>query len=137
MSQSRQAAGRPFCAIATVIVTAIPITRPFFDSSEERAIADVLKSGWIVQGPRVAEFEERVAAYCGAKYAVATSSCTTALHLGLLSLGVGPGDEVIVPSFTFIASANAIEYCGAKPVFLRYRPKDLYSRHYSNRKADY
>src|SRR5262245_29538527 len=97
--------------------TKVPLTRPLIDAAEERAVLEVLRSGWLVQGPVVAEFEHLVADYVGAQYGIATSSCTTALHLALLLLGVEPGDEVIVPSFTFIATANAIRYVGATPVF--------------------
>lgn len=95
----------------------IPITKPYFTKEEEDEVIETLRSGWVVQGPKVEEFEKKIAAYVGVKYAVATSSCTTALHLALLLLGVGPGDEVIVPSFTFIATANSVIYTGAKPVF--------------------
>ena len=77
----------------------------------------------LASGPKVKEFEKRFAKYVGVKYAVATSSGTTALHLALLSLGIGRGDEVIVPSFSFIATANAILFCGAKPVFCDIDPK--------------
>jgi perosamine synthetase len=96
----------------------IPITRPYLDNKEKEAAAAVLESGWLVQGPRVAEFEKMISAYIGAKYACATSSCTTALHLALVAAGIGSGDEVVVPSFTFIATANAVEYTGAKPIFV-------------------
>ena len=95
----------------------IPFARPEFDDAEARAVAEVLKSGWVTQGPVVARFEELFAERVGARYAVATSSCTTALHLALVLAGVGPGDEVICPSYTFIATANAILYAGATPVF--------------------
>lgn len=95
----------------------IPITRAIFDDAEARAVAEVLKSGWVVQGPRVREFEERFSAYTGIEHAVACTSCTTGLHLALLCEGIGPGDEVIVPSFTWVATANAVAYCGATPVF--------------------
>jgi dTDP-4-amino-4,6-dideoxygalactose transaminase len=101
----------------------VPITKPLLGEAEELAVIEVLRSGWLVQGPKVAEFEREVAAYVGAKYAVATSSCTTALHLALLLHGIGPGDEVIVPSFTFIATANAILYTGATPVFVDIDPR--------------
>jgi perosamine synthetase len=96
----------------------IPVTKPFIGEEEERAVLEVLRSGWLVQGPKVAEFERIVADYVGAKHAVATSSCTTSLHLALRLHDIGPGDEVIVPSFSFIASANAVLYQGAKPVFV-------------------
>jgi perosamine synthetase len=96
----------------------IPITRPYLDDEEAEAVSRVLKSGWLVQGPKVAEFESMVCQYTGARFARATTSCTTALHLALVALGIGSGDEVLVPSFTFIATANAIEYTGARPVFI-------------------
>ncbi len=96
----------------------IPITRPFFNDAEEKAIQEVVRSGWLVQGPRVAEFESIFKDFVGVNYALATTSCTTALHLALLAAGIGPGDEVLIPSFTFIATANAVEYTGAKPVFM-------------------
>ena len=101
----------------------IPITKPALGEEEARAPFDSIKSGWVTQGPRVAEFEKAVAAYVGARHGVATTSCTTGLHLALASIGVGPGDEVIVPSFTFIASANAILYTGATVVFCEIDPR--------------
>jgi dTDP-4-amino-4,6-dideoxygalactose transaminase len=78
----------------------------------------VLDSGWVSQGAKVTEFEEVFAHYVGAKYAVATTSCTTALHLALVALGIKEGDEVLVPAFTYVATANAVEYCRARPVFV-------------------
>jgi perosamine synthetase len=96
----------------------IPITRPYFDDAEKAAVVGPLETGWVVQGPNVAEFERLFAEYTGAAHALATSSCTTALHLALAALGVGLGDEVIVPAFTFIATANVVEYQGATPVFV-------------------
>lgn len=96
----------------------VPVTKPYFTAAEAEAVAKVLESGWVSQGPRVGEFEEVFAHYVGAKYAVATSSCTAALHLALVSLGIGEGDEVLVPAFTYVATANAVEYCRAKPVFV-------------------
>lgn len=98
--------------------THIPITKPVFDDDEKAAVAAVFDSGWIVQGPRVARFEQLFAEFTGARHAVATSSCTTALHLALIAAGIGPADQVILPSFTFIATANAIEYVGAQPLFV-------------------
>lgn len=95
----------------------LPITRPVLGSEEAVAVQEVLESGWIVQGPRVAEFERRFAAYTGSRHAVATTSCTTALHLAVRALGLGPGDEVIVPAFTWVSTANVVEYQGARPVF--------------------
>jgi perosamine synthetase len=91
----------------------IPITRPFFDECEKTEILKPLETGWIVQGPEVAEFERLFAAYTGSSYARAASSCTTALHLALDALGITIGDKVIVPAFTYVASANAVEYTGA------------------------
>lgn len=96
----------------------IPISRPFFGVEEQRAIVEPLESGWVVQGPKVAEFEQRFGAYTGSPNCVATTSATTALHLALVALGVGPGDEVIVPAFTWVATANVVEMQGAKPVFV-------------------
>jgi perosamine synthetase len=95
----------------------ILLTRPEFGDEEARAVAGVLKSGWVSQGPKVEEFETVVAARIGAAHGVATTSCTTALHLALVASGVGPGDEVICPSYSFIATANAVLYAGATPVF--------------------
>lgn len=96
----------------------IPIAKPYLDKDEEKSAIEVLRSGWLSQGPRVQEFEERVAAYVGAQYCVAATSCTTALHLALSVLGIREGDEVIMPSYTFIATANAVSYCKAKPIFV-------------------
>jgi perosamine synthetase len=104
------------------MATKLPLTRPLLDQAEERAVLEVIRSGWLVQGPAVAEFERVVAGYVGARHGVATSSCTTALHLALVLLGIGPGDEVILPSFTFIATANAVKYVGAVPVFAEVDP---------------
>jgi dTDP-4-amino-4,6-dideoxygalactose transaminase len=95
----------------------IPVMRPWLGQEEAEAAAQAVASGWIAQGPRVREFEEAFAAAIGAPHAVAVSSCTTALHLALIVAGIGPGDEVIVPSLSFIATANAVRYVGAQPVF--------------------
>ncbi|HEU4799727.1 MAG TPA: DegT/DnrJ/EryC1/StrS family aminotransferase [Gemmatimonadales bacterium] len=97
-------------------VPKIPITRAVFDDEEARAVAAVLASGWVVQGPKVAEFEAGFRGFTGLPEAVACTSCTTGLHLALLAEGIGPGDEVIVPSFTWVASANAVTYVGATPI---------------------
>jgi perosamine synthetase len=91
--------------------------RPYLGEEEAQAAAEAVRSGWIAQGPRVARFEADFAAYVGAAHGVALSSCTTALHLALIQLGIGPGDEVVVPSLSFIATANAARYVGATPVF--------------------
>lgn len=98
-------------------VQTIPIIRPALGEQEAQAAAEAVRSGWVAQGPRVAKFERAFAAHVGAGHGVATSSCTTALHLMLHLLGVGPGDEVVVPSFSFIATANSVRYTGATPVF--------------------
>ncbi|MEI8175718.1 MAG: DegT/DnrJ/EryC1/StrS family aminotransferase [Candidatus Omnitrophota bacterium] len=96
----------------------IPIARPFLDSAEAKAAARVIASGWVTQGPEVALFEREFAAAVGARYACAVSSCTTALHIALLALGVRAQDEVVTVSHSFIATANSIRYCGAVPVFV-------------------
>jgi dTDP-4-amino-4,6-dideoxygalactose transaminase len=98
-------------------VTRIPISKPFLGPEEHEAMRAPLESGWVVQGPQVAEFERRFAAYTGAPHAVAATSCTTALHLVVAALGLKPGDEVIVPAFTWVSTANVVEYQGATPVF--------------------
>lgn len=95
----------------------IPVMKPWIGTEEATAAAETVMSGWLAQGPRVQEFEQRFAESVGASHAVATSSCTTALHLGLAVCGIGPGDEVVVPSLSFIATANAVRYLGATPVF--------------------
>jgi dTDP-4-amino-4,6-dideoxygalactose transaminase len=95
----------------------IPFARPFLAGNEGAVVAEVIASGWLSQGPRVRAFEEAFAKRVGAPDAVATTSCTTALALALYVSGVGPGDEVIVPSLSFIATANAVWQCGARPVF--------------------
>ncbi len=101
----------------------IPITRPFLTGDEQAAVAEVIASGWLSQGPKVRAFEQAFAARVGAADAVATTSCTTALALALHVSGVGPGSEVIVPSHSFIATANAVWHCGATPVFADIDPR--------------
>ena len=100
----------------------IPVARPSIGVDEEKAVLEVLRSGWLAQGARVAEFEKRFAEYVGASQAVAVSSCTTALHLALVVAGVQPGDEVLCPSLSFIATANSIRYAAATPVFVDIEP---------------
>ena len=103
----------------------IPIARPQMGEDEKSRVWEAMASGSLAQGPRVREFEEAFAAFIGAGHAVATSSGTTALHLALLGYGVGPGDEVITVPFTFIASANAVLYTGARPVFIDIDERDF------------
>jgi perosamine synthetase len=100
----------------------IPIARPALDAADAEAARRAILSGWVSQGPEVASFEEEFAAYVGAPYACAVSSCTAALHLALLALGVGRGDEVITVSHSYIATANAVRYCGAWPFFVDIDP---------------
>jgi dTDP-4-amino-4,6-dideoxygalactose transaminase len=93
------------------------LTRPSFDGTEIGYLQECLKSGWVTQGPFVSRFEKLVARRHQISYALATTSCTAALHLATMALGLGPGDEVIVPSFTWVTSAHCAEYVGARPVF--------------------
>jgi dTDP-4-amino-4,6-dideoxygalactose transaminase len=100
----------------------IPIAKPFLTEDEAQAAYDTILTGWITQGPQVESFEKKFAAYTGARYAVAVSNCTTALHLALIVAAIGEGDEVICPSMSYIATANAIKYVGATPVFAEVQP---------------
>src|SRR5437763_5389850 len=100
----------------------IPIAKPYLDKEDAQAAYDTILTGWITQGPKVQQFENAFADYTGARYAVAVSNCTTALHLAMIVAGVGPGDEVICPSMRYIATANSIKYVGAKPVFAEINP---------------
>ena len=95
----------------------ISIAKPLIGEEEKKAVSEVLDSGMIASGPKTKEFEEEFAKYVGTKYALATTSGTTALHLGLLSLGIKENDEVIIPSFSFVASVNSILFCNATPKF--------------------
>lgn len=95
----------------------IPVFQPNYGIQEIKAVTNVLKSGWIGLGPKTEEFEKRFAEYVDAPYAIALNSATAALHLSLLAAGIGKGDEVIVPSLTFVSTAHAVLYVGAKPVF--------------------
>lgn len=96
----------------------IPIAVPCTGEEEWLATRDVFMSGWLTQGPKVKEFETKFAQRHQAAHALAVTSCTTGLHLGLAAMGIGPGDEVIVPAFTWVATANVVLYCGAKPVLV-------------------
>ena len=95
----------------------IPVFKPSYGPEELAAVKEVFDSGWIGLGPKTEEFEQAFAEYVGAKHAVAVNSGTAALHLALVALGIGPGDEVIVPTMTFVSTAHAVTYTGAKPVF--------------------
>src|SRR5712691_11013016 len=100
-----------------MITRQIPIALPCIGDEEWQALREPLTSGWLTQGPKVASFERAFAERHRVKHALAVTSCTTGLHLMLAAAGVGPGDEVIVPSFTWVATANAVLYTGATPVF--------------------
>ncbi len=101
----------------------IPITKPELGEEEAQAAAHAIRTGWIAQGPLVAQFERAIAERLGVEHVVLTSNCTTSLHLALLCSGIGPGDEVIVPSFTFIATANSVLHAGGTPVFVDIDPR--------------
>lgn len=102
----------------------IPLFNLNYDEAENKAVLDVLNSKWISSGPRTMELEEKFAEMLGAKYAIAVANCTAALHLSVMAMGIGPGDEVIVPSLTFVATVNCIKYVGATPIFCDIVSKD-------------
>jgi dTDP-4-amino-4,6-dideoxygalactose transaminase len=103
----------------------IPIAKPYFDEQEHLAVAEVLSSGWVVQGPKVRQFEKMFEDFQGCKHAIATTSATTALHIALCSVEIEKNDEVIVPAFTHPATANVVRYMGAKPVFVDVKLPDF------------
>lgn len=101
----------------------IPITRPYLGDQEVKAVEEVIRSGWVTQGPKIEIFEQDFANYVDSTYACAVSNCTSALHLSLIAIGVKPGDVVITVSHSFIATANAVRHCAAEPVFVDIDPK--------------
>ncbi|HKA91341.1 MAG TPA: DegT/DnrJ/EryC1/StrS aminotransferase family protein [Haliangiales bacterium] len=103
----------------------IPFARPMLGDEEIAEVVDTLRSGWLTTGPKTRRLEQAFAAEIGVPFALGTNSCTAALHLGLAALGVGPGDEVIVPTMTFAATANVVVHCGATPVLVDVRPDTL------------
>lgn len=103
----------------------IPVFRPYYDEREETAVCKVLRSGWIGLGPVTEEFESAFARRVGSKYAVGVNSCTSALHLAGKLVGLGPGDEAVVPAMTFISTAAGVNYCGARPVICDVNPDNL------------
>lgn len=108
---------RPDAGARAAQALRVPIAKPALGDAELQAVQQPLTTGWVVQGPFVGEFEERFAAYAGVPHAVATTSCTSALHLAVAVLGLAAGDEVIVPAFTWVSTANVVEYMGATPRF--------------------
>jgi dTDP-4-amino-4,6-dideoxygalactose transaminase len=103
--------------VATGTSNSIPFTDVRLEPEDIEAVAEVLRAGWLTLGPRTQAFEDAFAAHLGVRHAVSLSSCTAALHLAYLAAGIGPGDEAIVPAMTFAATANAVLYCGGRPVF--------------------
>ena len=104
--------------IAEYMMRKIPVTKPYFTEEELEMVQDALSSGWVAQGPKVAEFEKKIASHEGIREGVATTSCTTALHLAMVAQGMGPGMDVLVPAFTFVATENSIVETGATPVLV-------------------
>jgi perosamine synthetase len=102
----------------------VPLCRPYISEKEELAAIETLRSGWLMQGPKTAEFERLVAARVGVKFAIALNSGTSALTLALMAAGIGPGDKIIVPSYSFVATANSTAHLGAEPVFVDIGPED-------------
>jgi perosamine synthetase len=103
----------------------IQVFKPSLGEEELEGLREIFKTGWIGLGPKTTEFEEKFAAYVGAKYAVGVNSATAALHLACVGVGLGPGDEVLVPTMTFVSTAHAPAYCGATPVFVDIEPDTL------------
>ena len=104
----------------------IPVACPVLSGNEKKYVNECLDSSWISSaGKFISQFEEAFAAFCGTRYAISSNNGTTGLHLALLGLNVAPGDEVIVPTLTYIASANAVRYCGARPVFVDSEPRTM------------
>ena len=100
----------------------VAISLPAVGEEEWLAMKEPIASGWLTQGPKVAEFEKAFSACYGVKHSLAVTSCTTALHLALAAAGIKEGDEVIVPSFSWVSTANAVEYCGGTPVLIDVDP---------------
>jgi len=105
--------------------TFLPYNRPEIDGADIEEVLDTLRSGWITTGPKTKEFERRFADYCGVRHAIAVNSCTGGLHVALAAAGIGPGDEVIVPTMTFCATANVVAHVGATPVIVDVEPDTL------------
>jgi len=103
----------------------LQIFQPYYDDREEKAVADVFRSKWLGLGKKTEEFEQKFAAKVGAKYAVAVNSCTAALHIAAQLAGIQPGDEVLVPTITFVSTAHIVNYVGAVPVFCDVDPDTL------------
>ena len=107
----------PMTTPAAPITWKYPLSDISVSAEEEAAVLEVIRSKWLSMGPKTSAFEERLKSYVGSRYCLAVSNCTTGLHLAVASLGLGPGDEVIAPSLSFVATTNAILYTGATPVF--------------------